>query len=126
MLNVVCDIPDDVCSLSYLIMSKDFQPHFYFIYLVYEIGRGSEIDLRNFLCKSYLIFENQYNVHILYSYLYISLTGYHNTFCIIHGLDSYWDYLLTVQAIVDPYNASQATIKIKTNESGTVVLRFIL
>lgn len=128
MLNIVCDIPDGVCSLSYLMISYGFQRHFYFIFLFFEIGRGSEIDLRNFLCKSYLIFENQYNVHvhILYSYLYISLTGFHNTFCIIHGLDSYWDYLLTVQANVDPYNASQTTIKIKTNESGTVGLRFIL
>lgn len=109
-------------------ISYDFQRHFYFIFLFFEIGRGSEIDSRNFLCKSYLIFENQYNVHvyILYSYLHISLTGFHNTFCIIHGLDSYWEYLLTVQANVDPYNASQTTIKIKTNESGTVVLRFIL
>lgn len=45
--------------------------------------------------------------------------GFRNTFCIIIGLDAYWDYIITVNVFTDPFPSKQSTAAVlKTSQSG--------
>lgn len=56
-------------------------------------------------------------------YISVLFSGFNNTSCVIEGLDSYWIYLLTVEAIVENFAPNKSTDYdgVRTAQSGNLV-----